>query len=357
MARASRHLGVALSPPGPRTVLIAPWTTGRAYELTSDEATERATMARWLGIFFASGATLALAGLLLPHVPYRNTGATALLAASGYPVALLLFWCGRRLSIGAFHVLTAAGTLIVTLAIALGHGSRLADLSPLFYMWVPIFAFTFFTARAALVQVLWIAASYSVVLSFQADPAIISQCVIVIGVLTVTSGAVHSLVRQITRLARTDSLTGLANRRVFDERLAAEMARARRTLTPVCVAVIDLDDFKRVNDELGHQAGDALLAQLAPCWIPELRATDCLARYGGDEFAMVFPDTAISRAAQVIDRLRNAAPDVSFSAGIAQADTTDDADSLVSRADSDLYAAKHRRSTVPRTAHSTRHPN
>ena len=57
------------------------------------------------------------------------------------------------------------------------------------------------------------------------------------------------------------------------------------------------------------------------------------------------------------DRLRNAAPDVSFSAGIAQADTTDDADSLVSRADSDLYAAKHRRSTVPRTAHSTRHPN
>lgn len=70
-----------------------------------------------------------------------------------------------------------------------------------------------------------------------------------------------------------------------------------------------------MNDEFGHQAGDALLAQLAPCWIPELRTTDCLARYGGDEFAMVFPDTTLSRAAEVIERLRLAAPDASFSAG------------------------------------------
>ena len=310
-------------------------------------------MARWLGIFFASGATLALVGLFLSDAPHRHTTATALLAASGYPVAALLLVDGRRLPMPLVQLLTAAGTLIVTLAIVLGEQSRLADVSPVFYMWVPIFAFTYFSFRAAVLQVAWIAASYGAVLGGEASRSSVGQWIVVVGVVAVTSAAVHGLVSQIRRLARTDPLTGLANRRVFDERLHAELTRAQRTRAPLCIAIIDLDNFKRINDELGHQAGDEVLIRLAPAWLPELRTNDCLARYGGDEFAVVLPNSTTEDANRVVGRLRAATPDLSFSVGIAACEPTDDEDILVTRADSRLYHVKrHRRASPGSPDHS-----
>jgi diguanylate cyclase (GGDEF)-like protein len=300
-------------------------------------------MAWWLGVFFASGASLALAGLWLPHPAYPHTTATALLSISAYPIAALLFLFGRRLSMTIVQVLTATGSLFVTVAIVLGGNSQLAGLSPLFYMWVPIFAFTYFSSRAAICQVAWIAASFSVSVGLNDGVSSISRSVVALGVLAVTSAAVHSLVSEIRRLARTDPLTGLANRRVFAERLQSELIRTQRTHTSLCVVIIDLDGFKEINDRLGHQAGDELLVRIGTSWLPELRAGDCLARYGGDEFALVLPNATTADAADVIERFRIALADLSFSAGIAAGEPTDDPDDIVKRADNDLYNVKRTR--------------
>src|SRR6185312_7584787 len=91
----------------------------------------------------------------------------------------------------------------------------------------------------------------------------------------------HALVRRLETLALTDQLTGLPNRRAWEDTLARELARAARDTLPVCVAVLDVDAFKRYNDDRGHLAGDALLSQAAEAWRAQLRGGDVLARYGG----------------------------------------------------------------------------
>lgn len=149
------------------------------------------------------------------------------------------------------------------------------------------------------------------------------------------------LLTKLETLALTDELTGLANRRAWDEGLRRELARASRDGHPVCVALIDLDHFKRFNDESGHQAGDALLARVAADWLAVLRAGDFLARYGGDEFAAIFPAQSLETAVSVVRRLLTAMPaGQSCSAGVALWNTTETAVQLVGHADAALYEAK-----------------
>jgi diguanylate cyclase (GGDEF)-like protein len=109
----------------------------------------------------------------------------------------------------------------------------------------------------------------------------------------------------------------------------------------VCVAMIDLDRFKRFNDELGHQAGDRLLKEAAAAWRSELRSTDTLARYGGEEFAALLPGCDPDQGVRLLERLRAATPaGQTCSAGVASWDGTEDAAALVARADAALYEAK-----------------
>jgi diguanylate cyclase (GGDEF)-like protein/PAS domain S-box-containing protein len=149
------------------------------------------------------------------------------------------------------------------------------------------------------------------------------------------------LIHRIRQLARTDDLTGLANRRRWHEELDRALARARRHRSPLCVAMVDLDGFKTFNDTYGHPAGDALLRETSLAWADALRATDMLARYGGDEFSVILPDCPLEEALTVIERLRAATPgDATCSAGVACSDGAESAESLVRRADTALYDAK-----------------
>jgi diguanylate cyclase (GGDEF)-like protein len=148
------------------------------------------------------------------------------------------------------------------------------------------------------------------------------------------------LVERVTRLARHDELTGLANRRNWDEHLVMEMSRADRTGSCLCVAILDLDHFKRFNDAHGHLAGDRLLKTAAAAWSSQLRPTDLLARWGGEEFALALPETDLAGAVQVIDRLRAHTPmDQTFSAGVTEVDGRDPLVTMQA-ADSALYLAK-----------------
>ena len=151
----------------------------------------------------------------------------------------------------------------------------------------------------------------------------------------------QALLTSLARLALTDQLTELPNRRAWEEALQRELSRADRDGNPVCVAVIDLDDFKRFNDEHGHQAGDAILSQAARAWQGQLRASDLLARYGGEEFAAVIPAWPLETAVAIVERLRLATPaGLTASAGLASWNRTETAAELFGRADAALYAAK-----------------
>jgi len=157
----------------------------------------------------------------------------------------------------------------------------------------------------------------------------------------VAGGFVASLNAEVRRSARTDALTGLPNRRAWEELIRREVARANRARRPLCVALIDLDDFKALNDQEGHLAGDRFLQQTAAAWQRAIRGSDVLTRFGGDEFAVLLPDAEPGRAADALERLRAATPDeVRFSAGLAPWREGDDGDELVGRADAALYEAK-----------------
>jgi diguanylate cyclase (GGDEF)-like protein len=158
---------------------------------------------------------------------------------------------------------------------------------------------------------------------------------------------VERLIRQLSALARTDELTGLANRRAWTELLGRELAHSRRSGQPVAVAMLDLDFFKQYNDSHGHPAADRLLRSTTAAWVATLRDTDVLARWGGDEFALLLPGCDSVCAAMVIERLRAACPAVHFSAGVAAADSGSTQETIIAAADAAVYEAKRtRRSTT-----------
>jgi len=119
------------------------------------------------------------------------------------------------------------------------------------------------------------------------------------------------------------------------------ISTAQRRDTPLCVALIDVDHFKQLNDMSGHQAGDRLLKSAAASWRSALRPADVLARPGGDEFTLVLPDCDLDHASVVLERLRAATPaGRTCSIGVAQWDRREAAEHLVARVDEALYAAK-----------------
>ena len=149
------------------------------------------------------------------------------------------------------------------------------------------------------------------------------------------------LLGRLQHMARTDDLTGLPNRRHWVEQLPRELSRAAREAKPICVAMLDLDNFKDFNDRHGHQAGDRLLRSASAAWRETLRPYDILARYGGEEFSVILPGCAIEDGMRLVERLRSETPaGESASAGVAAWDGDEEPEALVGRADAALYRAK-----------------
>ena len=149
------------------------------------------------------------------------------------------------------------------------------------------------------------------------------------------------LLDQLHGLAHTDALTGLRNRRAWEVELQRALARASRSGEPLSLAVIDIDNFKDINDLLGHAGGDSLLIATARRWSEVLRADDVLARIGGDEFALLMPGCTEACAFAMIERLRaRMAQPHSCSVGLASWDGAESAERLIHRADDALYHAK-----------------
>jgi len=157
---------------------------------------------------------------------------------------------------------------------------------------------------------------------------------------------------RLRKMAKTDSLTGVSNRRHFFEKAEAELQRSRRYDRPLSVLMLDLDHFKSINDTHGHEAGDRVLVAVTELINGRLRDVDVLGRMGGEEFAVLFPETAAGQAASVADRIRevveharvpgdNAEVSVTVSIGVAELQDGDrTVDALIRRADKTMYKAK-----------------
>lgn len=293
-----------------------------------------------------------IAFALIPFLP-GAVGTASLIALSLVPViiaaAILTPW--ERLPAW----LQAVPALIPFAMVALvrsANESPVAAYTPVVLL--PVFWFALYGTRAQLaVSVAAVGLTFAL-----PSPAVDdSDTLTVLGAATlwmVTAGivglAISELVRQRERLesrlgliANTDALTGLPNRRAWDQELERELARARRWSAPLCAALVDLDRFKLFNDQHGHQAGDAHLMEVAVAWRERLRATDLIARYGGEEFALLLPATTLAEALEVIDALRESVPrDQTTSGGVAEWDGSETGAELLARADRALYEAKRR---------------
>jgi diguanylate cyclase (GGDEF)-like protein len=149
------------------------------------------------------------------------------------------------------------------------------------------------------------------------------------------------LLARLAASARTDALTETWNRRAWEEELPLAVARSSRAGRPLCVAVLDLDRFKALNDSRGHQEGDRVLRRLGRSWREALRKVDFLARYGGDEFGVILPDCDVASAVRILNRLREVTPEgLGCSAGVAAWNGYESHSELVARADAALYLAK-----------------
>jgi diguanylate cyclase (GGDEF)-like protein len=316
-------------------------------------------MARFGALLFGGGAAVTVLGLLLPHQPEVDDAGLAAVAAGAALVAAVLVVSGERLPHWAFHVVAIAGTAFVSLAL-LFNGERNggpAGGDEMYYLWVVLYAAYFLGPIATATQAAVIALAYAAtLLAIDPGPIAVSRWVSTIGLVVGSAVVVHLLSARVARLvaslertARTDHLTGLPNRLAFEELFDRQVTCALRTNRPFALLLADLDRFKELNDRLGHAAGDAALAELGRLFSAELGGHDLAARVGGDEFAVLLPETdrdgaratgdRIARA--VFERLRARGAPVTLSYGVATfgADgrTLDD---LTKAADEALYTAK-----------------
>lgn len=300
-----------------------------------------AAMARWLGTLYVCGSTLSLVSLALPHWHQQDTRSTAICALLGYPMAVLLFLFGDRLPRIAFHVLLGIGTAIITLGVYFGHNAGGSLTASVFYIWVALYAYNFFARPTATAHIAWIAVSYGAVLWVQHLEGGAAQWILVVGTAVASGLVVAALVEEVRSVARRDGLTGVWNRRALEEDLERLLSTATRERFDVTFAILDIDHFKDCNDTLGHHGADGILIELAVRWTNELRPSDSLARFGGDEFAIVFPRSTVSESVKVLERLRDAAPTgITFSAGVASWRPGEAPEKLEGRADALLYQAK-----------------
>jgi len=295
-------------------------------------------------IFWAGGVAAVVAALSLGRWQQHSFIALVIIAgvcATAFGIRVVT---GRRLPRWTLHVDVVAASVLASFLAAIGATDHIAfaDL----YIWVALFAALYFRPLAMLVHVGGVGVVYIFVLAFGppvANP--VAAWLALFGTVAVAAAVLSGVVSVLHSAARADPLTGLANRRSWDERLEEELERARRTGGALSVAVIDVDDFKAMNDRSGHEAGDLLLVEIARRWHTAIRGGgDVLARLGGDEFGVLAPGAGETDIRRLAERLDESAPEgVSCSIGVATWDGAQGGADLIRGADRAMYAAKRRR--------------
>jgi diguanylate cyclase (GGDEF)-like protein/putative nucleotidyltransferase with HDIG domain len=309
----------------------------------------------------AGAAVIGALGVLLPHPAYFNVPAILAVDATALIWAAWMFRTAGRIPFWLLRLGPALATLMTSVAV---HFSGDATSGyALFYVWVGLYVFYFpITNKDAAINVVWALVNYGVIIAITPiDPpggsnVVIHHIVITVGtlvtaatLLTYLRGRVEKLLGRLTDAARTDPLTGMPNRVALHEVLESEIDRAQPHGRPVSLIVLDLDRFKRINESLGLPGGDRALRQVSRLLDEAVRRMDFVSRSGGEEFAVVLPETnqhqAFLFAEELLDKIRDtsvaAGMNLSASAGVAVfPDHGGDLETFTAAADRALHAAK-----------------
>jgi diguanylate cyclase (GGDEF)-like protein len=273
--------------------------------------------------------------------------------AAAFVVVVLLVFAGPRLPLPALAALGPLGVALIgySLATTETHGD-----GELLYIWPVLWVAYFFGRKASALIVGWIGLVYALVLiSLPPGVGYLDRWLDVMVSVSVVALVVNALSERNKRLvarleaeARVDQLTGVLNRRGFEERARVELERAAREQAPVAAVSFDIDRFKRVNDEHGHEAGDRVLAHLGAVLRAETRGVDVAARLGGEEFVVLLAGVDVEHARRYAERTRRAFSEgvdlgpsrLTMSAGVTVAMAPARLEALLKSADAALYAAK-----------------
>jgi diguanylate cyclase (GGDEF)-like protein len=303
-------------------------------------------MAQTAAAMFAGAVVVSVVEGVIPGGPAVPVIPGAAALAVVVPLALF----GPRLPAWALAWLGPIGAALIAYAVATtppGQGEGV-----LLYIWPVLWVAYFFGRPGTVAIVVWVGIVQGAALIHSGGlfdvwfDVVVSVAVVAV-VVRVLSERNERLVARLAAEARVDKLTGVLNRRGFEERAAIEIDRARREHYPVGVATFDIDYFKRVNDEWGHEAGDRVLAALGAVFREESRSLDVVARIGGEEFVALLPCVDAGATLAYAERIRAAfagaaeVPNVTVSAGVVAGVASRALEELLQAADSALYAAKH----------------
>jgi diguanylate cyclase (GGDEF)-like protein len=300
---------------------------------------DRRTAAVLLAVLYTVSGLLCLVAAAWPMRPDSPVAVLGALAVVGTGGGVALWALAGRLPWWTLHAaVLLAGVLLAVLAWQSVTAVGVVSLGPAMIA-IALIAAHFFDLPSARMHVAALAVLASAGAA-AAEPHVPGlQWLTAVMTMLVLAEAQGRLAHRLRTAATTDPLTGTANRRAWEAEAERNLARAARTGEPLTFAILDLDDFKVVNDRQGHVAGDALLRDLTAGWAGRLRRADLLGRYGGDEFVLCLPATDEDGAWGMLEQLAST-HQFAWSAGVAAARPGDTLSSLIARADADLYEKK-----------------
>jgi diguanylate cyclase (GGDEF)-like protein len=299
---------------------------------------------RSLALLVAAAAAACVYSAAFPIAPGRPVALLVAMAALGGVLCIALLLGGSRVTEGMLVATVCVVIVIASVLVGAASTTGGAMLTGYAYVWITVYSGLLLSRKATILHSALITVGFGAGLLASGLPEMTTAWILVSGTVWASGLALSRLAEAVRHHAETDLVTGLLNRRAFVAAAEREHELASRTGSDLSLVLIDLDDFKLVNDRQGHAAGDRLLADLAEAWHGVLRPADVLGRHGGDEFAVLLPATSEAGAARVVGRLHEAHP-MTWSSGIAAWTPDLTFDRALARADARLYEAKR---TKPR---------